>query len=44
VAFFAHIGGFVVGSLMARIVLVVSARRHHPALPSAPSSPPPAVG
>ena len=44
VAFFAHIGGFVVGALMARIVLVVSARRHHPALPSAPSSPPPAVG
>ena len=29
-AFFAHIGGFVVGAVMARIVLLVSARRHRP--------------
>jgi membrane associated rhomboid family serine protease len=43
VAFFAHIGGFVVGAVMARIVLSVSARRHRPAAPPAPSVPP-AVG
>jgi len=35
VAFFAHIGGFVAGALMARIVLLVSARRDRPATPSA---------
>jgi membrane associated rhomboid family serine protease len=43
VAFFAHIGGFVVGALMARIVLSVSGRRHRPAAPPSPSVPP-AVG
>jgi membrane associated rhomboid family serine protease len=43
VAFFAHIGGFVVGAVMARIVLSVSARRHRAAAPPAPSVPP-AVG
>lgn len=44
VAFFAHIGGFVVGALMARTFLIVSARRHRSAMPSPPSSAPPAVG
>ena len=43
VAFFAHIGGFVVGAVMARIVLLVSARRHRPTAPPTPSAPP-AVG
>ena len=52
VAFFAHIGGFVVGALLARIVLFISARRGGPSVrggppapsvrggPSAPSAPP----
>ena len=35
VAFFAHIGGFVAGALIARIVLLIAARRHRPATPSA---------
>jgi membrane associated rhomboid family serine protease len=35
VAFFAHIGGFVAGALMARAVLIVSGRRPRPATPSA---------
>jgi membrane associated rhomboid family serine protease len=43
VAFFAHIGGFVVGAVMARIVLLVSERRRGTAAPPAPSAPP-AVG
>jgi membrane associated rhomboid family serine protease len=34
VAFFAHIGGFVVGAAIARIVIIVSARRHRSATPS----------
>jgi membrane associated rhomboid family serine protease len=44
VAFFAHIGGFVVGALLARVALVVSARQHRPSLPAAPppAAPPPA--
>ena len=39
VAFFAHIGGFVVGALMAKIIVTVGARRRGPSAPSAPSSP-----
>jgi membrane associated rhomboid family serine protease len=35
VAFFAHIGGFVVGAVMARLVLLVIDRRGRPAAPSA---------
>jgi len=35
VAFFAHIGGFVAGALMARAVILVSGWRHRPATPPA---------
>ena len=39
VAFFAHIGGFVVGAAMAKVIVTVGARRRGPSEPSAPSSP-----
>jgi len=37
VAFFAHIGGFVAGAVMAKIILTVGARRRGPSAPSAPA-------
>src|SRR3954466_7096187 len=40
VAFFAHIGGFVVGALLAKLIVTIGARRR-PAAPSAPSAPAP---
>ena len=41
VAFFAHIGGFVVGALLAKVIVSVGARRRGPSAPSAPSAPAP---
>jgi len=41
VAFFAHIGGFVVGALLAKVIVTVGARRRGPSAPSAPSAPAP---
>ena len=41
VAFFAHIGGFVVGALVAKVIVSVGARRRGPSAPSAPSAPAP---
>jgi membrane associated rhomboid family serine protease len=41
VAFFAHIGGFVVGALLAKAIVAIEARRRGPSAPSAPSAPAP---
>ena len=37
VAFFAHIGGFVVGAALAKVIVTVGARRRGPSAPSAPA-------
>ena len=41
VAFFAHIGGFVVGALLAKVIVTVGARRRGPSAPSARRHRPP---
>src|SRR3954466_12031080 len=38
VAFFAHIGGFVVGAALAKVIVTVRARRRGPSAPAAPSA------